>query len=202
MNGIFISSDFGVNWSQTFFSDRRVYSLIVDGNNIFVGTNPGVYLSTNLGVNWIPKDQGFKFPPPVYSFEISNGYIFAATDKQSVWKRSLQEIVGIQNTSQTLPSKFLLYQNYPNPFNPVTKIKFAIPSDVKSRLVGTGSKTSDVKLIIYDITGREIQTLVNEKLNPGTYEVTFDGSNLSSGIYFYQMRSGEFIETKKLVLLK
>jgi hypothetical protein len=93
------------------------------------------------------------------------------------------------------PDKFELFQNYPNPFNPVTKIKFDIPSDVKR-------KTSDVKLIIYDITGREIQTLVNEKLNPGTYEVTFDGSNYASGVYFYQLKVGEFIDTKKLVLLK
>jgi hypothetical protein len=59
-----------------------------------------------------------------------------------------------------------------------------------------------VSLKIFDITGREIQTLVNEELKPGTYEVSFDGSNLPSGIYFYQLRSGDFIETKKLVLLK
>jgi hypothetical protein len=57
-------------------------------------------------------------------------------------------------------------------------------------------------LSVYDLRGREIQTLVNEKLNPGTYEVTFDGSNYASGVYFYRLRSGEFVETKKLVLLK
>jgi hypothetical protein len=57
-------------------------------------------------------------------------------------------------------------------------------------------------LKVYDILGREIQTLVNEKLNPGTYEVTFDGSNLASGIYFYQLKSGNFIETKKMLLIK
>ncbi len=59
-----------------------------------------------------------------------------------------------------------------------------------------------VTVKVYDITGREIQTLVKEKLNPGTYEVTFDGSNFASGVYFYQLRSGEYAETKKLVLLK
>jgi hypothetical protein len=63
-------------------------------------------------------------------------------------------------------------------------------------------QTSDVKLVIYDILGKEISTLVNESLQPGSYEVTFDGSNLPSGIYFYQLRAGDYIETKKLILLK
>jgi len=103
--------------------------------------------------------------------------------------------IGIKVISSEVVKKYELLQNYPNPFNPVTKIKFQIPSNVKS-------KTSDVKLIIYDITGREIQTLIKEKLNPGTYEVTFDGSNFASGVYFYQLRSGDYVETKKLVLLK
>jgi hypothetical protein len=117
-------------------------------------------------------------------------------------------LVDITNLNTQIPDKFSLYQNYPNPFNPITKIKFDIPAENKFPL----SKVEDapgrrglkgvVSLNIYDITGREIQTLVNEKLNPGTYEVMFDGSNLSSGIYFYQLRSGEFVETKKLILLK
>jgi flagellar hook assembly protein FlgD len=77
----------------------------------------------------------------------------------------------------------------------VTKIKFDIPSEGKSQ-------KAKVKLVIYDILGKEIRTLVNEQLQPGTYEVTFDGSNLPSGVYFYQLRAGEFVETKKLVLLK
>ena len=103
--------------------------------------------------------------------------------------------IGINKISSEVPTAFRLEQNYPNPFNPISKIKFDIPGAVKG-------KTSDVKLIIYDITGREIQTLVKEKLNPGTYEVAFDGSNYASGVYFYQLRSGDYAETKKLVLLK
>ena len=105
-------------------------------------------------------------------------------------------VIGINKTSSEVPSTFRLEQNYPNPFNPITKIKFDIAP--LSRRAG-GVLTS---LKIYDITGREIQTLVNEKLNPGSYEVTFDGSNFASGVYFYQLRTGDFIETKKLVLLK
>jgi hypothetical protein len=90
-----------------------------------------------------------------------------------------------------------LFQNYPNPFNPTTKIKFNVP------------KSDNVKIIIYDITGREVQTLVNEKLQPGTYETTFDGSQLTSSVYFYRMvirHSGSstdgYSETKKMLLVK
>jgi hypothetical protein len=104
-------------------------------------------------------------------------------------------LTHISNQSSKIPDKYFLYQNYPNPFNPTTIIKFEIPSDVKREM-------SNVRLIIFDITGREITTLVNEQLNPGTYEVTFDGSNLPSGIYFYKLTAGDFTDTKKLVLIK
>ena len=81
-------------------------------------------------------------------------------------------------------------QNYSNPFNPTTKIKFAV------------QKSGDVKIVAFDITGRDVQTFVNEKLQPLTYETTFDGSQTTSGIYFYQMMSGDFKQTRKLILSK
>lgn len=88
------------------------------------------------------------------------------------------------------PSKFVLSQNYPNPFNPVTKISFQIP------------EITEVKLIVYDITGRVITILVDNKLEAGYYEFEFNGSYLSSGIYFYELRAGNFRETKKMLLIK
>jgi len=94
-----------------------------------------------------------------------------------------------------IPNKFNLSQNYPNPFNPTTKINFDIPSKVKG-------ETSNVKLVIYDITGKEIAVLVNESLEPGSFEVTFDGSNFSSGIYFYKIQANNFSETRRMILLK
>ncbi len=107
----------------------------------------------------------------------------------------IKEFAGIKNTGTIIPEKYSLYQNYPNPFNPATRIKFDIASNVKGQ-------AADVKLIIYDILGREISKLVNEKFQPGTYEITFDGSNLPSGVYFYKLSAGNYEETKKLVLLK
>jgi len=105
--------------------------------------------------------------------------------------------VGIRPIHNFVPNIYSLSQNYPNPFNPTTKIKFDVASVPRWR--GEGGWTS---LKIYDITGRELETLVNEALQPGTYEVTFDGSNLNSGVYFYQLITGEYKETRKLVLLK
>jgi len=89
-----------------------------------------------------------------------------------------------------VPATYSLLQNYPNPFNPITNVKFSI--------VNSG----DVKLVVYDIQGREVRTLVNESLKPGTYEAAFDGSALNTGVYFYKLITNTFSETKKMLLIK
>ena len=89
-----------------------------------------------------------------------------------------------------LPEKFKLYQNYPNPFNPITFITYNIP------------KEGEVTIIVYDINGSEVYTLVNEFEEAGYYKVEFNGSNLASGIYYYKLESGNFVGTKKMVMLK
>jgi|GEM_PF-1736562 len=101
--------------------------------------------------------------------------------------------------SITQPLKFSLEQNYPNPFNPSTVIKFEIPNSENGKWK---IENGVVTLKVYDVLGKEIETLVNENLKPGTYEVKFDGSKLSSGIYFYTLAAGEYNETKKMVLIK
>jgi hypothetical protein len=103
---------------------------------------------------------------------------------------------SIRIISSEVPAEYKLYSNYPNPFNPTTKIKFDIQKSVVS------SQYSVVTLKVFDILGKENATLVNEKLNPGTYEVTFDGSNYSSGIYFYRLITDGFSETKRMTLIK
>ena len=105
------------------------------------------------------------------------------------------EPIGIVNTQNEVPTRFNLEQNYPNPFNPTTKIKFSIPSVGQRHAFG-------VHLIIYDILGREVITLINQQLKPGDYEVEWDGSNYASGVYFYKLEAGSFVETKKMVLIK
>ncbi len=97
---------------------------------------------------------------------------------------------GIKKIIGEIPDKYILFQNYPNPFNPTTTIKYALP------------KNEFVKLVIFDILGREIQTLINEKQSPGTYEITFNASQYPSGVYFYKLTTEGFSETKKMILLK
>ena len=108
--------------------------------------------------------------------------------------KNFWETVGIQQISSEIPQSFRLHQNYPNPFNPSTKIRFEIPKQVR--------KDNIVQLIIYDIAGKEITRLVNQELTPGVYEYEFDGAGLASGMYFYKLEAGDFVETKKMVLLK
>jgi len=91
-----------------------------------------------------------------------------------------------------LPGSFEIEQNYPNPFNPTITIEFGV----------SGQGSSWVRLVVYDLLGREVAVLVNEKKEPGRYEVQFDGSGLSSGVYFYRLQAGDFIQTKRIPLLK
>jgi len=97
---------------------------------------------------------------------------------------------GISQISSGIPENFTLLQNYPNPFNPVTNLEFGI------------SDLGFVSLKVYDILGKEVATLVNEKLSPGKYKVEFDGSGLTSGVYFYRITAGEFTDTKRMLLVK
>lgn len=104
--------------------------------------------------------------------------------------------LGYENTG--LPGKFKLEQNYPNPFNPTTTIEYTMP-EVEDEYL---RPLQSVKLIVYDILGREVQTLVNEQHSPGNYKITFDAGVLPSGIYFYKLSLGDYNETKKMILLR
>lgn len=104
-------------------------------------------------------------------------------------------LIGIKKLGTDIPEEYHLFQNYPNPFNPVTKIKYYIPPSK-----GAGGMMT--RLIIYDVLGREIETLVNQTQNPGSYEVTWDGSGFASGVYFYTLTAETFAKTNKMVLIK
>jgi hypothetical protein len=98
--------------------------------------------------------------------------------------------IEIENISSELPDEFILFQNYPNPFNPSTNIRYDLP------------KNGFVKLIVFDALGREVETLVDEKQNAGTYETTFDASKFPSGVYFYRLTTDGYSKTKKMILIK
>jgi hypothetical protein len=98
--------------------------------------------------------------------------------------------VGINDPVSQIPSAYSLMQNYPNPFNPTTNITFALPT------------AGNVELKIYDITGKEVASLVNTYVNAGTHSVTFDAASYASGIYIYKITAGTFVDSKKMVLIK
>jgi len=136
---------------------------------------------------------------------------------QDYWDNVIYTDVDDQYAS-VLPTQFELSQNYPNPFNPVTTIKYAIPSPVISNPLGderspknneispptswTRNDKINVELFVFDILGRLVKTLVNENQKPGNYSVEFDASKLTSGVYFYRLKTGKYVQTKKMLLIK
>jgi photosystem II stability/assembly factor-like uncharacterized protein len=213
---LYLSTNKGVNWTNITgnLPNVPVADLIAhpsDNNKLYLGTEYGCFRTTNGGLNWHRWNNGM----PEATIVTSMGYIdslstsgkffvVAATYGRSIYSRDISgdDPISIRSITEEIPGKFELYQNYPNPFNPVTKIKFDIPNITIIARSGTTRQSQSVSLKVYDITGREILTLVNEQLSPGTYEVTFDGSNYPSGVYYYQLLIGDFKETKKLLLLK
>ncbi len=232
-SGVFISTNSGVNWSKSSLNNRNVRSLTVNGNFVFAGilnaqgvfkstdygntwiqslsnnndcnaldmmgstviagtiTN-GVYVSNDNGANWVQKNEGLSHLS-VFALKIYNGFVYAGTSGGGVYKRPLSDLIGISQISEIVPLKYSLKQNFPNPFNPSTTIRFDI----------SGTSAAKTSLIVYDLLGREVEELVNEKLSPGEYEVNFNSSNYPSGIYYYKLSiGGDFTETKKMVLVK
>jgi hypothetical protein len=199
-SGVYVYNNFGTNWTSLGLGYEVVAALAVSGNNLFAGSSAasyptqgtgGVYLSTNNGASWIKKNQGFfNEDMRVSSLLIANGYIFAGCSWRSPFRCSLSEIIGVQNISTKIPSVYSLSQNYPNPFNPTTVINFQLPGN------------NYVTLKVFDLMGREVQILVNESLKPGAYEVSFDGSHLTSGVYFYRLTTDNYTETKQMVLVR
>lgn len=185
------TSDRGQNWA----------SIPVPANTIFYGVQfptpsigylsgkDNVWKSTDSGLNWFSiYNHNAQELYSLHFINASTGYVCG--DSGVVFKTTTGGVIGINPISTEVPNDYLLYQNYPNPFNPTTNIKFAIP------------KASFVKLAVYDILGREVEILVNESLTPGTYEVKWDASKVSSGIYFYRLNAENFSDIRKMSFIK
>ncbi|MBL8007445.1 MAG: T9SS type A sorting domain-containing protein [Ignavibacteria bacterium] len=188
-------------WLQTSSFQNTVLSQntqvqLTDPFNIY----PDVPLPANNVNNWIPLPgspalSGASFANPnLTGFQnVTFRGAFGTDNWTSGWTQFNPvnyTVIGINQISSAVPESFSLHQNYPNPFNPVTKINFSLP------------KTGFVTLKVYDAGGREIAGLINKSLTSGSYEYVFDGSELSSGIYFYTLRVSDYSQTKKMMLLK
>ena len=143
-------------------------------------------ISNNLYVTGATESLDFplKTLPGAYNQSTHGGGFY------DVFILKFSTTVDIKKISYVIPGEYSLYQNYPNPFNPTTNIKFDL------------HRTSKISLIVYNILGKEIATLVNEKLSAGSYEVDWDASGYSSGVYFYRLITDDFIDTKKMLLVK
>ena len=194
---LFKTNNGGVNWVAVTLPIISSHSFhFLDQNTGWVSggnaSNSTVIIkTTNAGITWFTQLAAS-------SGQISSLYAF---DNDNAWFCGYENMIykttdgggniGIKKINSSVSSAFSLSQNYPNPFNPTTNIKFSVEN------------FKVIKLIVYDILGKEVSTLVNEKLKPGEYEVTFDGNSLSSGIYFYSMYAdGNLIVTKKMLLIK
>ena len=190
--GVFRSTDHGTTWGTINggLTNTNVWSLAIYGTNIFAGTiGGGVFATTLNGSVWTPVNTDLT-STDIFSLAASNTDLYCATRFGGVWHRPLSEISAVRMQRDENPKNFSLEQNYPNPFNPTTSIKYSIP------------KETFVTLKVFSILGKEITTLVHERKGAGNYSVNFNGDNLPSGIYFYRMQAGNFVSTKKFVLLK
>ena len=159
-------------------------------NIIWAGTEIGIFESRDGGATWNYANNGLP-AVAVWQMKDINGQIVVATHGRGVWTVPENEVVtGIESNTNVIPGDYSLSQNYPNPFNPSTQIKFNLPS------------SSNVKLTIYDITGRKVKELVNQDLAAGVHTVDFDASNIASGVYFYRIQAGSFVQSKKMILMK
>jgi hypothetical protein len=192
--GVYLSTDNGNNWNvinNGFNPSENVSSFIPYGSAEIVTTWGGVYYTLDNGANWTSATANLTNTSYAAFSSVLTGTDIYVGSGPGVWKRPISEIIiGINKISSEIPEAYNLNQNYPNPFNPTTNIKYQIP------------RAGYVTLKVFDILGKEIKTLVNEKQTPGVYEVTFDGSNLTSGIYFYKLTADDFSEVKKMTLIK
>jgi hypothetical protein len=196
-NGLYRSTNAGTNWtsliSNGFPSASGAFSVLIIENMVFAGTNPssgGIYYSSNNGNNWSLVNQGLPENSSVEKLAANTIFLFSGTFQKAVWKRQISEIVGTGAVTSNVPQSYSLEQNYPNPFNPSTKIGFSLKN------------SSFTVLEIFDVLGSLISTPVAQFLKAGYHSITWNSSGLSSGVYFYRLKAGNYTATRKMVLEK
>ena len=194
LKGIFISTESNPAWQQSGFQDTVIQRFANTASKLFAMTSSDLFYSDNFGSSWIKiKEDGLPntFFTIFHSFAVNDSLIFLGTEQDGIWKSKLSDIItSTSKTNDIIVKDFKLNQNYPNPFNPSTKINYSIPH------------SGNVTLKVYDILGREVAILVNDYRSEGNYSLDFKANNLTSGIYFYELKTGNFASIKKMILLK
>lgn len=199
---IFKTTNRGENWTNITgnLPDLPLADIVAhptNSNNLYLGTDFGCFKTTNGGLNWNRWNIGMPNATIISEMGLINNasqyFIVASTYGRSMYIRDISEddpIIGIGTTSLNVPNKYELFQNYPNPFNPVTTIKFNLP--VKD----------NVQILLFDMQGRMVNTILNKEMTAGEHAVNFNGSDLSTGIYFYRMITSKVSDSKKMILIK
>ncbi|HEX7358168.1 MAG TPA: T9SS type A sorting domain-containing protein, partial [Ignavibacteriaceae bacterium] len=193
---VFRSSNMGADWVDisSNLPDAPVNAFAVDNiysNRLYLGNDVGMYVSFDTGQSWQVLGEGLPVLP-VGDIKIhpTENFLVAGTYGRSMYKIDLNLVTNADDSLPQLINGFTLNQNYPNPFNPATTISW------QSSVAGNQT------LKVYDITGKEIATLVDEYKPAGNHEINFDASSLSSGVYLYKLIAGKYSETKKMLLIK
>lgn len=188
--GIIATTNGGINWSFQLSGIPGQHSVFFINSSTGYSSGGNIYKTTNGGTNWelqIPP-SGIGECTSIFFTNENTGW--CVTQFGKIIATTTGGISGVKQIGSIVPENFELAQNYPNPFNPGTNINFDLP------------KTSEVKLVIYNPIGKQIEILVNEKLTSGKYSVNWDASGYASGVYFYRVITPEYNETKKMILVK
>ncbi len=189
--GVFKSTNAGLNWTQinTGLNNTTIMGLVNYGTNVIAATQAGVFVTANAGTNWVQFNTGLS-NQNITCMNLNSEKLLVGVDFAGISARNLSEVggVGISNGSSVL--SFKLNQNYPNPFNPSTNISFSL------------DKNSEIKLSLYDVTGKLIRVLREGFFRAGDYEFNYDFQNLSAGIYFYSLETPDKKLTNKMILTK
>jgi photosystem II stability/assembly factor-like uncharacterized protein len=203
--GVYRSDDRGASWMPSGLANTYPHSLVSFGSNLFAGCGyPAVvYRSVDEGATWTGSNLGLTQDSQstcdifclIVSGEIlfagTNYGVFRSTDLGVSWTQANEGLaLSVQPQLQGVPEGFSLEQNYPNPFNPSTTIRYALPH------------RSHVTLTVFNTLGQKVATPVNDDLQAGYHDIEFDASNLSSGVYFYRLTAGDFIQTKQMILVR
>ena len=194
------SDNSGVDWVVASSFSSSSYGVTVNRNgDVFIGRYYNVWKSSDEGTNWVTLSSGIDSSTNVLiSLACSpQGYLFTGRQGGQLFRSTLSTI-AVQRISSQIPESFKLYQNYPNPFNPATKIRFDLPYIMPV----SGKQGINVSLKIFNVLGQKISTMLDTKLNPGTYEITWDGTGFSGGIYFYSISYSGTSKTLPMILIK
>jgi hypothetical protein len=194
-NGIFISTNSGINWSAINSSVKIGVpsKLTVMGyGDVYAATSAGVIGSYDYGKSWESTSYGL-LSKNCKTIAGNLNWLFVGPENLGIWKLNLlssSSFSKIIKENINAPAVYDLKQNYPNPFNPATVIEFSVPRE------------DNVNITIYDNTGKIVKKLIDQNYPPGSYTISLNMADLSSGVYFYTLKSGSFRNTKKMLLIK